>query len=62
MIGFLQKRNPVHSVLKTSSASDGWFVNPYAPNAPFLYLLKTSENLTVQKVEKGCIGNEWVNP
>ena len=38
--------------------------NPFVPNAPFLYPLKTSENLTVfwcfQGVEKGCIGNEWV--
>ena len=40
-------------------------INPFVPNAPFLYLLKTSENLSVfwyfQGVEKGCIGNEWVN-
>ena len=40
-------------------------VNPFAPNAPFLYLLKTSENLTVfscfQRVEKRRIGNKWVN-
>ena len=38
--------------------------SPFVPNAPFLYLLKTSEKLTVfwcfQGVEKGCIGNEWV--
>ena len=31
--------------------------NPFVPNAPFLYPLKTSENLTV---EKGCIENKWV--
>ena len=40
-------------------------INPFVPNAPFLYPSKTSENLTVfwcfQGVEKGCIGNEWVN-
>ena len=40
-------------------------LNPFIPNALFLYPLKTSENLTVcwcfQGVEKGCIGNEWVN-
>ena len=40
-------------------------VNPVVPNAPFLYPLKTSENLTVfwrfQRVEKGWIGKEWVN-
>ena len=39
-------------------------INPFVPNAPFLYPLKTSENLTVflcfQGVEKGCIENEWV--
>ena len=38
------------------------FINPFVPNAPFLYPRKTSENLKVfQRVEKGCIGNEWVN-
>ena len=39
-------------------------INPFVPNAPFLYALKISENLTVswwfQKVEKGCIGKKWV--
>ena len=39
--------------------------NPFVSNAPFLYPLKTSENRKVfrclQEVEKGCIGNEWVN-
>ena len=39
-------------------------LNLFVPNAPFLYPLKISENLTVsrrfQRVEKGCIGNEWV--
>ena len=35
---------------------ESWF-NPFIPNAPFLYPLKTSENLTV---EKGCLGNKWV--
>ena len=29
-------------------------VNPFVPNAPFLYLLCS------QGVEKGCIGNKWV--
>ena len=37
-------------------------INPIFPNAPFIYPLKTSENLTVlwcfQGVEKECIGNE----
>ena len=40
------------------------YINPFFPNAPFLYLQKTSENFTVfwcfQGVEKGCIENEWV--
>ena len=40
-------------------------VNPFVPNAPFLYPLKTSENLAAlwcfYGVEKRCIGNEWVN-
>ena len=39
-------------------------INPFSPNVPFLYPLKTSENLNVfwyfQGVEKGCIGNKWV--
>ena len=40
-------------------------LNPFVPNAPFYYPLNTSENLPVfwciQGVEKGCIGNKWVN-
>ena len=32
--------------------------NPIAPNAPFLYPLKTSENC--KRVEKECIGNKKV--
>ena len=39
-------------------------LNPFVPNAPFLYSLKTLENLKdfwcFQEVEKRCIGNEWV--
>ena len=39
-------------------------INPFVPNAPFLYPLKTSENLTAfwffHGVEDGCTGNEWV--
>ena len=38
-------------------------INPFVPNAPFFYPLKTAENLSVfwcfQGIEKGCIGNEW---
>ena len=37
--------------------------NSFAPNATFVYPLKTSEKFTVfwyfQRVEKGCIWNEW---
>ena len=40
-------------------------INPFVPNATFLYPLKISENLRVfgcfLGVEKGCIGNKWVN-
>ena len=40
-------------------------INPFVPNAPFLYPLKKSENLKVfrcfQGVQKGYIGNKWVN-
>ena len=47
-----------HPVLRMSS------VNPFVLSAPFLYLLKTPENLKIfwcfQGVEKKCIGNEWV--
>ena len=42
-----------------------FLLNPFVPNAPFVYPLKTSENSKVfwcfQGVEKGYIGNEWVN-
>ena len=41
-------------------------INPFFPNAPFLYPLKISGNPTViwcfQRVEKRCIGSKWVNP
>ena len=32
-------------------------INPFIPNAPFLYPLKTC----LQRVENGRIRNEWVN-
>ena len=39
-------------------------LNPFVPNAPFFYPLKTSENRKVfwcfQGGEKGCLGNKWV--
>ena len=39
-------------------------INPFVPNAPFLYPLKTSEKFRVflcfQEVENGCIGNKRV--
>ena len=41
-------------------------INPFVPNAPFLYPLKTSENLKIfwcfKEVEKGYTGYEWVRP
>ena len=39
------------------------YINPFIPNAPFLYPLKISENRKVyfQGVDKEYIGNEWVN-
>ena len=41
-----------------------YFINPFVPNAPFFYPLKTRENHMVfwcfPGVEKGCIGDEWV--
>ena len=42
------------------------FLNSCIPNAPFLYLLKTLENVRkvfwcFHWVKKGCIGNEWVD-
>ena len=40
-------------------------LNPFVPNAPFFYPLKTSGKLTFswcfQGVERGCIENKWVN-
>ena len=40
------------------------YLNPFVPNAPFMYPLKTSENRKgywcLQGVQKGCIGNKWV--
>ena len=36
-------------------------VNPFVPNALFLYPLKTSENRCFQGVEKGCIGKNGLN-
>ena len=42
-----------------------FIINSLVPNAPFLHLLKTSENHKLfwcfQGAEKGCIGYKWVN-
>ena len=51
-------------VLNMIELAQGQFpINPFVHNAPFLYPLRTSENLMVlrcfQRVEKGCIGNKW---
>ena len=40
------------------------YINPFVFNAPLLYPLKTSENLTVpdifKEIEKGSTENKWV--
>ena len=40
------------------------YIKPFVFNAPLLYPLKTSENLTVpdifKKIEKGSTENKWV--
>ena len=40
-------------------------INPFVPNATFLYPLKTSENRKVsycfQRIAKGCIESKYVN-
>ena len=45
------------------TSSGGSVINPFVPNALFLYPLKT-ENFKIfwcfQGVEKACIGNKWV--
>ena len=50
--------------MKNMKRAEKTAFNPFVPNAPFLYPLKTTENRKVfwyfQGVEKGCIGNEWV--
>ena len=59
MMGFLAKIvSRIREFFFTSNAA----LNPYVPNAPFLYPLKTSENITVscfQEVGNGYIGNKW---
>ena len=58
LLSILMKRE--HLISKIFS-----FINSVVPNAPFLYPLKTSENLTVfwyfQRIEIGWIWNKWVN-
>ena len=53
------------STTEIIKVTNGCYINPFVPNAPFLYLLKTSENLTVfccfHGVEKGCIENININ-
>ena len=57
--------NSAHLWIVSSSRRTSRLINPFVPNAPFLYHLKISENLTVfcfQGVQKECIGSEWVKP
>ena len=37
-----------------------WVLNPFVPNVFFLYPLKTSEKRKFQGLQKGFIGNKWV--
>ena len=61
-----ETRDGSNSVILVFLWKQGIIFNPFIPNAPFLYLLKKSENHKVfscfQGVENGCIGNKWVNP
>ena len=36
-------------------------INPFVPNAPLLYPWKQQKTVRFSGVEKGCIGDEWVN-
>ena len=60
----LIKSNNTELLLRITTAKKLSF-NLFLSSAPFLYLLKTSENLEVfwcfQGLKKGFIGNEWVN-
>ena len=50
-------------LIKTMSITC-WSLNPFVPNAPFLYPLETENRKVFRSfkgVEKGCIGNKWVN-
>ena len=64
-VGFLLRLYMAYTPDMTNTKYPWSKVNPFFPNALFLYPLKISENLTVfwcfQGVEKVCIGNEWVN-
>ena len=59
-----ERTSEVYLDTSTCSAIFYQCINPFAPNVPFLYPLKTSENCEVfwcfQGVEKACGGNEWV--
>ena len=51
-------------LLNTGEQSPLVFLNPFCPNVPFLYPMKTSEKLwfsDVSGVEKDNIGLKWVN-
>ena len=63
-VSTLQKYNPPLYESISYNWSLLYSLDPFVPNAPFLYPLKTSENRKVfwcfQGVEKVCIGNKWV--
>ena len=62
---FLQVNNDFYKTAKLGKIFIYNNINRFVHNAPFLYLLKISENRKVfwcfQGVEKGCTGNKWVN-
>ena len=55
----ISKSQPYEVNLKRLMSLRLILINPFIPNASFLYPLERSENLTVFKgVEKGCIWNK----
>ena len=71
LIGSYEGCRDAGSVKPNIITGKGWVwrckysINPFVPNATFLYPLKILENLTTfwcfQGVAKSCIGNKWVN-
>ena len=55
----------ISSILMVNPVFNDCPLNLFIPSAPFLYPPEISENRKVfwcfQGIEKGCIGNKWVN-